>query len=157
MSASTRSLRKGGTDMMRRILIVIVLMGLSFAGGYWWERAKWSAAEAKSQTLSAQVSQANATIGLYRLQDQLLTLVQDTGNKNYGDAATLSTKFFDNLSAELTQTTQPGLRSALESIQNQRDAVTAGLAKADPKVHDLLVQLLDSFRKILGTPGETSV
>jgi predicted negative regulator of RcsB-dependent stress response len=142
---------------MRRVLIVVVLMGLSFVGGYWWQHAKWSAAEVKSQTLSTQVSQANATIGLYRLQDELLTLVQETGNNNYGQAAALSTKFFDDLRVAIARTTQPDLQSALESIQNQRDAVTAGLAKADPKVHDLLVQLLDNFRKILPTPGQASV
>jgi hypothetical protein len=135
--------------MLRRIFVVIVLMALSLGGGYWYEHSRWAAAESKSEALSAQLAQDNGTIDLYRLQDQLLSLVQDTGNKNYGDAAALSTKFFDNLRAEASRSTQPEVASALLSIQNQRDAVTAGLAKADPKVHDLLVQLLDTFRQIL--------
>ncbi|MGH9735391.1 MAG: hypothetical protein ACRD8A_12480 [Candidatus Acidiferrales bacterium] len=142
--------------MLRRILIVIVLMGLSFGGGYWYAHAQWSAAKAKSSALSTQLAQANVKIALYRLQDQLLTLVQETANQNYGDASAVSTKFFDDLLTEIAQTTDPSLRSPLQSIQNQRDAVTAGLAKADPKVHELLVQLLENFGKILDQAGSGS-
>ncbi len=135
--------------MLRRIAIVIVLMGASFGGGYWYEHAQYSAAEKRANALSAQLSEANATVALYHLQEELFTLVQDTANQNYGNAAALSTKFFDDVRAQIAQTRDPNIRSALQSIQDQRDAVTAGLAKADPKVHDLLAHLLDNFRTIL--------
>jgi hypothetical protein len=139
--------------MMRRVLIVIVLMAISFAAGYLFERGRLAEAQAGFTTASAQLSAAQATIQLYQLQDQLLALTQEAGNKNYGDAATLSTRFFDDVRAEAARTNQPGVKSALESVLNQRDAVTTALAKGDPKAYILLQQLLGTFRQILGNKG----
>jgi type II secretory pathway pseudopilin PulG len=136
--------------MIRRVLIVIVLMALSFAGGYLVERGRSADAQAKLAAASTQLSMAQATIQLYQLQGQLLTLIQETGSNNYGDAAARSTKFFDDVRAESTRTTEPDVKSALESVLNQRDAVTTALAKGDPKTHDQLLQLLATFRQVLG-------
>jgi type II secretory pathway pseudopilin PulG len=136
--------------MLRRALIVILLMAISFGAGYLFERGRSKDAQAKFTAASAQLSAAQATIQLYQLQDQLLTLTQEAGNKNYGDAATLSTKFFDGLRVEADRTNQPNVKSTLESVLNQRDAVTTALAKGDPKANDLLLQLLATFRQILG-------
>jgi hypothetical protein len=134
---------------MRLGIIVIVLMILAFLGGYWPQHSKLEEAEGRLAVSSAQLSNAESTVRLCQLQDQLLTLVQESANKNYGDAATLSTKFFNDLRAELMRTIQPDVKSALQSVLDQRDAITAGLAKGDPMVHDLLVQLLATFRQTL--------
>jgi hypothetical protein len=127
---------------MRYFFIVLVLIALSFGGGFWWEHGRMESVQHKLNAASAQLSQDDAVIRVCRLQDQLLTLVEDTANKNYGDAATVSTKFFNQLASEVSQETQPAVKSAMQSILAQRDQVTAELAKADPAAHDLFVQML---------------
>lgn len=95
---------------MRLVVIVIVLMALSFTGGYWLQHRRLVEAQRESTAMSGQLSNAEATIHLYELQDQLLTVVEDAGNKNYGDAAALSTKFFDDLRGTATHAIQPDLK-----------------------------------------------
>ena len=126
---------------MRYFFIVLVLMALSFGGGFWWEHGRAESARSKLNVANAQLAKANDDVRLCRLQDDLLTLVEDTGNKNYGDAATASTQFFNQLSAEIAQTNLPAVKSAMQSILGQRDQVTAEIAKADPASHDTFVQM----------------
>lgn len=141
---------------MRYFFIVIVLMALSFGGGFWWEYSRAGSVQTKLNSANTQLARENDTIRLCRLQDELLTLVEDTGNKNYGDAATASTAFFNQLSSEVSQTTQSSAKSAMQSILARRDQVTADLAKADPASHDLFAQMSEAFhhavQPVLGTP-----
>ena len=126
---------------MRYLLIVIVLMALSFGGGFWWEHNRAGSVQSQLDTANAQLAKANDDVRLCRLQDELQKVVEDTANKNYGDAATASTLFFNHLSAEVALTNQPAVKSAMQSILAQRDKVTAQIAKADPASHDTLVQM----------------
>lgn len=126
---------------MRYLFLVIVLMALSFGGGFWWEHSRTGSAQSKLDSASAQLAKANDDLRLCRLQDELLTLVEDTANKNYGDAAAASTRFFNQLNAEISQASQPAVKSAMQSILAQRDQVTAAVAKADPASHDTFVQM----------------
>lgn len=124
-----------------RYLIVLLLLALAFGGGVWFEHGKVESLRTKLDAANAQLAQANDDARLGRLEDDLLTLVEDTANKNYGEAATASTRFFNRLSAEIGQATQPGVKSAMQSILGQRDQVTAQIAKADPAAHDTFVQM----------------
>lgn len=141
---------------MRIALIVLLLMALSFGGGFWWEHGKMEAVQNKLDTATAQLTASESAVRLCRLQDQLLTLVQTTGAKNYGDAATLSTKFFNALGNEVARATQPNIKSAMQSILAQRDQVTAELAKGDPASHDMFVQMSATFRQVLGNNGAST-
>jgi hypothetical protein len=138
---------------MRTALIVFLLMALSFGGGFWWEHEKMVAVQDKLDVATAQLAVSESAVRLCRLQDQLLTLVQETAEKNYGDAATLSTKFFNALGDEVARATQPNVKSAMQSILAQRDQVTAALAKGDPASHDMFVQMSATFRQVLGNTG----
>jgi hypothetical protein len=126
---------------MRYLLITLILMALSFGGGFWWEHGKMEAAQHKLDAANSQLKQTTAAVRLCALQDQMLTMLEDTANKNYGDAAAVSTKFFDAIPAEISQANQPYVKSALQSILAQRDQLTGELAKADPAAHDLLAQI----------------
>lgn len=134
---------------MRFVFIVIVLMALSFGGGFWWEHNRTNSVRGKLQADEAQLATDQQTISLCQLQQQLFSLVDDTANKNYGDAATLSTKFFNSLSADVPNATEPQVKSVLQSILAQRDQVTADLAKGDPASHDLFVQMSNNLRQAL--------
>jgi hypothetical protein len=141
---------------MRYFLIVIVLMALSFGGGFWWEHNRAGSVQSQLDSANAQLAKANDDVRLCRLQDELQKVVEDTANKNYGDAATASTQFFNHLSAEVALTSQPAVKSAMQSILAQRDKVTAQIAKADPASHDTLVQMSAAWHQaiqpVLGNP-----
>ncbi|MGH9715568.1 MAG: hypothetical protein ACRD4R_02390 [Candidatus Acidiferrales bacterium] len=134
---------------MRLALIVIILMALSFGGGFLWEYERTAGVREQLNLATAQLATAENTAKLCRLQQQLLSLVDDTANKNYGEAAALSTKFFNDLNSESSSATQPQVRSTIQSILSQRDEVTADLAKADPASHDLFVQMSENFHQAL--------
>jgi hypothetical protein len=138
---------------MRIAILFVVLMALSFGGGYWLEHQEFEAAQAQVKTTAAQLTDAENTLRFYRLQGQLLTLVDETGNKNYGDAAGLSTKFFNDLRDDASIAAPTNVKSALQTMLGQRDAVTADLAKGDPAAHDLLVQMSAELRQVLNTTG----
>lgn len=126
---------------MRYFFVVLVLMALSFGGGFWWEHGRARSAEKKLGIATSQLIHATTTARLSALEDQLLTLLEDTADKNYGDAAAVSTKFFDAVSGELAQAHEPYVKSAMQSILAQRDQVTSELAKGDPAAHDAFVQM----------------
>ncbi|MDE3169125.1 MAG: hypothetical protein KGL75_03200 [Acidobacteriota bacterium] len=132
---------------MRYFFIVVVLMALSFGGGFWWEHGRAASVQQKLNAASEQLAQANSTLAQCRLQDHLLTLVEDTANKNYGEAAALSTKFFNDVNDEIPRVNQPNVKFALQSILAQRDQATGELAKGDPAAHDLFVQMSMSFHQ----------
>lgn len=90
------------------------------------------------------------------LLHDVITLIQETENKNYADASGLATKFFDGLRQEVANTPPSGLKSSLQSALSQRDAVTAALAKGDPKAHDLLEQMLVDFSQNVTNPDSGS-
>lgn len=132
---------------MRYFFLVLVLLAVAFGGGFWWEHSQTEAVQHKLDATSAQLAQANATIALCRLQDQLLTMIEDTANKNYGDAAAVSTKFFNDLGDDIARVNQPNLKSTMQMMLSQRDQVTGELAKGDPAAHDLLAQMSMSFHQ----------
>lgn len=139
---------------MKRVIfaVVVVLIALAYLAGYWPERTKLREAQSKLDQVSSQLTSAQQTVRLYRLQDQILTLVHETASQNYGNAMTLSTKFFDGVREEISQVQQPALKASLQSILAQRDAVTTALAKGDPAVHDMLQQAASNLHQIVEQP-----
>ncbi|MGH9739913.1 MAG: hypothetical protein ACRD4X_15195 [Candidatus Acidiferrales bacterium] len=139
-----------------RYFIVLVLLAVAFGGGFWWAHEKTEAVQNKLDAANAQLTQANATDRVYGLQNQLLTLVDDTANKNYGDAATVSTKFFNDLNGDISQENEAGVKSAMQAILAQRDQVTGELAKGDPASHDMFVQMLAELHRAVGSAATQS-
>ena len=136
---------------MRRygLLAVLIILGLAFLGGYWPQHNRLVQAQNENAELKQQLSKAKSTISLCQLQSQLVSLVRETASKNFADAAGLSTRFFDSLRQAADHTPASNLKSSLEAALNQRDAVTAALARGDPKSHDMLVQMLDDLSQSL--------
>jgi hypothetical protein len=130
-------------------LAFVILLAVSFVAGYWPQHKKLLQAQGELAETSARLSKAESTVRLCQLQAQLVTLIQETENKNFADASELSTKFFDGLRREVANTSPSGLKSSLQSALSQRDAVTAALAKGGPKAHDLLEQMLVDFSQDL--------
>jgi hypothetical protein len=145
--------------MMKRALtiIVIVLIAAAYGAGFWPQYQKAQRSERELKTVSAEMGVLQSQVRLCRLQDFLLALVKSTTEKNYGDAATISTGFFTAVGDEVSRQSDPQVKAGLTSILHQRDAVTAALAKGDPSALGLLQPIQNTMfqmvNRALGGPG----
>ena len=120
------------------IIVGVVLIGIAYVLGFWPQYQKVQMAREQLEQADKELAGAQARNGLYRLQHELLAVMRQTNQKNYGQASTLSTKFFDSVLDELPRQADPKVKTALQSILQQRDAVTSALAKGDPGALGLL-------------------
>lgn len=128
------------------VVLVLILIAGAYLGGYWPEHSRLLESQRNLQAVSAQLAEAQARLRLFGLHHRLLHLIDTVTEKNYGEAQKLSTDFFDEVRAEIMRTDKAELKSALESVLQARDSMTAGLAKADPGV----VNVLDELKKQIG-------
>lgn len=119
---------------MKRAVVIIglLLIVAAYVFGFWPQYQDARQARAELQSVTRQLNQAQANLGLCALQQRLLALLQQASAKNYGEAATLSTQFFNQVNKEAQSQTDPTVKGKLSSILKQRDVVTSDLAKADP-------------------------
>jgi hypothetical protein len=136
---------------MKRVIfgIVVLLIVGAYLAGYLPQNTRLRDAESKLAQVSSQLDTAQQSVRLFRLQDQAFLLVQETANQNYGNAMTLSTKFFDGVRDEISRAKQPALKSSLESILAQRDAVTTALAKGDSAANGMLQKTVATLQQIV--------
>ncbi len=114
------------------VIAGIILIGAAYVVGFWPQHKRVQQTERQLEDVTVQLNQAQTQLRLYGLQHRLLELIAKTSAKVYGAASALSTRFFDRVRAEETSQTDLRVKTALESILSQRDAVTAALAKGDP-------------------------
>jgi hypothetical protein len=140
---------------MKRLgwILFLLLLAVAYVAGYWPQHRKFRESEDKLNAASARLADAESRIRLCKLQNHLIGLVRKTADKNYGEAQALSTKFFDEVLAEARQTANQQSKSSLESILQQRDAVTAALAKGDSSSRDLLLPLEKTMHELVETNG----
>lgn len=124
------------------ILIVgVLLIGAAYVAGFWPQYQKARQAQRQLAGVSDELNQAQSTLRLCRLQNLLQTLIGKVSSNDYGQASPLSTEFFNQVREEASRRSDPQVKAALESILQQRDTVTADLAKGDPASVSLLNQL----------------
>jgi hypothetical protein len=143
---------------MKRAVIItgIVLIGIAYVLGFWPQYQKVQITKRQLKEVYTELDNAHAQVGLYILQHDLLAVIRQTEQKNYGQASTLSTKFFDAVRDELPRQSDPKVKSALQSILQQRDAVTSALAKGDPVALSLLQPIENTvFQTIDNLMGPT--
>ena len=140
---------------MKRLgwILFLLLLAAAYIAGYWPQHRKFRESEDKLNSASARLADAESRIRLCTLQNRLIALVRKTAEKNYGEAQALSTRFFDEVLAEARQTADQKSKSSLESILQQRDAVTAALAKGDSSSRDLLLPLEKTLHELLEANG----
>jgi FtsZ-interacting cell division protein ZipA len=135
-----------------RVLLIVgaILIGAAYLAGFWPERRRLTAARTEVQTLQERVSESDARVRLGEILGQLLTVSDALDAQNYGDAAARASAYFDRVAAEAQVATSPAVRAVLEGVQQTRDAVTAGLARAEPAVRETLRQQQIAIRRALG-------
>ena len=136
---------------MKRFLLVaiLILLGAAFVAGYWPEHEKLIAAQDNAAQVQQQLATTQAVARICKLENELLQLMGQTENQNYGEARNLSKTFFDDLRQEADRDQNASYKQDLENILAGRDAVTAGLARADASTAATLRQYLTQMQQLL--------
>jgi hypothetical protein len=144
---------------VRKVLavLVVLLIGAAFVAGYWPQRERLVQAQAEVDGLRRQLSEARSQLAeaeakarLVRLYGQVLALQDAVVSGNYGEAQTLSSTFFDQVRDEAHQAVDASARTALDAILMRRDTMTAGLARGESSVREVLVPIERELRRALG-------
>ncbi len=141
---------------MKRALfiVVVVLIAGAYVGGYWPEHRRLGEAEAQVRTLQARLNTAADRIRLGEILGRLLRVSDTVAARNYGEAAALSSAYFDRVREETSRAEQPDVKHALENILESRDEITTALARTEPSVSLVLREQELELRKALGYPVE---
>ena len=117
---------------MKRIWLGVgaTLIVLAYLGGFWPQHQQLTASQALVGTLQNQLAVAEGRIRLGQVLGQLLRLSDAVRAKNYGEAATLSSAYFDSVREEASRASAEGT-AALTIILKSRDQVTTAIAGTD--------------------------
>ena len=146
---------------MKKMLgaFVVLLAAGAFLAGYWPQRQKLVQAQAEAAELQRQLSEARSQVAgseararLGRIFGEFLALDDAVAAGNFGEARTLSSSFFDQVREEGSKTTDATVRTALDAVLLRRDTVTAGLARGEGSVREVLVPIERELRRALGYP-----
>lgn len=144
--------------MTRKKLVLIVTVtviaigAVAYAAGYWPEHQRRVALEREVDAFQQRLAESDARVRLAGLLGQLLHVTEEVAGMNYGQAQILSSRFFDDVRAESDRAADAGVRTVLQSILQNRDAVTSALARADATVLDTLRHAQTQLRAALGYP-----
>jgi hypothetical protein len=137
--------------------LVVLLVAGAFLAGYWPQRQRLAQVQAEAAELQRQLSEARSQLAgsedrarLGRVFGQFLALDDAVAAGNFGEARTLSSSFFDQVRDEGSRTTDATVRTALDAILMRRDTVTAGLARGEGSVREVLVPVERELRRALG-------
>jgi hypothetical protein len=102
--------------------------------------------------VQAELARAEARDRRGRLFGRLLALQDAVASGNFGEAQSLSTPFFDGVRDEAAGESDAAVRTSLDAILMRRDTVTAGLARGEGSVREVLVPIERELRRALGYP-----
>jgi hypothetical protein len=144
--------QEGGVFMTTRralVGIAVLLIVGAYIAGYWPEHRRLVQANAQNQSLQVRLDSADARMRLGEVLGLLLRLSDAVAARNFGEAATLSSTYFDEVRQEALKQ-QADAKVALDRILQSRDDVTAALARTDPAVSTSLREQQLDLRKALG-------
>ncbi|OFW26843.1 MAG: hypothetical protein A3H97_15000 [Acidobacteria bacterium RIFCSPLOWO2_02_FULL_65_29] len=139
--------------MKRAITIaVLVVVALAYIAGYWPQHQRLTDAQAQLQETQNRLAVAEGRIRLGEVLGQLFRLSDAVAAKNYGEAATLSSSFFDSVRVEASRADKPDVMATLQAILNTRDQVTTAIAGMDLSLSTVLKEQERALRLALGYP-----
>lgn len=114
---------------------------VAFLGGYIPQYQQANALRDDLRVAQEQIRALEWQIKLAEFRDLAGMVYLTTNQQNYGNARQHSTQFFDRASELSREASDPGLRNFLESTAQQRDAVTAGLARGEGSIRETVERL----------------
>lgn len=146
---------------MRKVLAVVVVALIlgAFVGGYWPQRAEVARARAEAAECQRQLAESRVAIAglearvrLSGIFGRFLALRDAAEVGNFGDARGMSSPFFDAVREEADKAPGATVSAALERVLARRDAVTAGLARNEASIREVLVAIERELRRVQGYP-----
>jgi hypothetical protein len=137
---------------MRRLLaggLVLIVVG-AFLAGFWPQYRRASDARSELEALQNRLALVEGRDRLASLLGRLLQLSDAIGARNFGEAAGVSSMFFEEVRVEASRANQPDVAQTLEAIHQTRDQVTTAIAQTDPSVAVLLKDHERTLRRALG-------
>jgi hypothetical protein len=120
--------------MKGKVIIWSVLLLAAFLLGFIPQYLKARQFQMELDSSKRQLETYTLNSRLCGLLDQSAMLHIESVRKNYGLAGERAARLFAEAQRVANETAEPPVRQALEDLLRSRDAVTAGLAKADPAV-----------------------
>lgn len=97
----------------------------------------------KSRDLDSEAQVLKSKLELAELRSSAGRMLLQVTQNNFGIASQEASRFFGEVRRIASETSDPSLKQTLEDIASRRDAVTGGLAKADPAVRQQVQELAD--------------
>jgi hypothetical protein len=133
----------------RTILVTALLMLTAFLVGFLPNYIK-------GQRLANELQEARQESARAELRDVAGLLYLQASQRDYGLAATTSTRFFERTRELVNQESDPSRRKSLEDLLSLRDQVTSQLAKGEPGVLNDLQALFLKTRQATGADAPRS-
>lgn len=130
---------------MRNKSFAVLLIFAAFLLGYMMDHKTTANLKARSGSLESELSRSQALVRLAVLENQLLRLSELVSAGDFDSADQSSTRFYDNVRAEL-RLSDGETSIVLREILDTRDVVTAGIARKDPASSEVLSQNVTRFR-----------
>lgn len=122
---------------MKKALFFVLLLAVAYVAGYWPQRG-----------LKDRLQTAQSAVKFCRLENELMSMLDQTQSQNYGTAQQIAGQFFDDLHNQMSDPALADYRQSLQTIAGHRDTVISALAKADGSIAGSLRQDLDQVRQI---------
>jgi hypothetical protein len=132
-------------------ILVVALIGGAYVAGYLPEHGRLVESQRELEAAQGQLADAHSHLRIYTLQSRLARMIETVRERNYGEAAKLSTEFFDGVRHETTLSQDAKVLSELEAVLAIRDSVTMRLAVGDPSILDALNGAMNRLRQISET------
>ena len=147
--------------MTRKTLVIVAVVVLavlaSFVVGYWPQHQRRASLQTDNDALRERIVMLENRARLSVIHTKALDAIDAVVAMNYGQAQQLSSSLFDEIRAELSRTTEPEYREALQEGLNRRDTITSALATGDASALEPLRELERRIRRVLSIPVAVSV
>ncbi len=126
-----------------------VLLIAAYLVGYLPQHNQLTTSENALQSTRRQLADVREQVNICHLENQLLDVIKEVDNNNFGQAQQHSTDFFNAVRGQMTQSTKPNYKSALQSVLEMRDSIMIALSRKDPSSSHMLSQALEQLRSPL--------
>jgi hypothetical protein len=106
----------------------------------------------RTSDLQSRLDRAEQATTFSTARDLACMLHVEIANRNYGNAADLSARFFDHVRALSENTNDGATRDQLQQILAEREPVSSGLAKNDPGIEPQVRGMIQRLHSIGPAP-----
>ena len=120
--------------MLKKLVLWLVLLTAAFLAGFIPEYLRVRQSEQDISTLTDQVKRCQSGETLSEIASAAALMYLEATEKNYGNAGSYASRFFDQAQHLASTTQDQALQSQLRQILAARDQITADLAKGNEAV-----------------------